>query len=63
MITVITCASTDQSITLMGEPIADSGEGKVWRTNYNPANFMQGCSLWGGSISKVTISGFRSCKS
>ncbi|MEH2282559.1 MAG: hypothetical protein V7K90_14730 [Nostoc sp.] len=33
--TVFTCASTGQSITLLGEPIADSGEGKVWRTNQN----------------------------
>ncbi|WP_375472659.1 helix-hairpin-helix domain-containing protein, partial [uncultured Nostoc sp.] len=33
--TVLTCASTGQSITLLGEPIADSGEGKVWRTNRN----------------------------
>ncbi|MBD6618426.1 PDZ domain-containing protein [Komarekiella sp. 'clone 1'] len=33
--TVLTCASTGKSITLLGEPIANSGEGKVWRTNYN----------------------------
>ncbi|MEH1806460.1 helix-hairpin-helix domain-containing protein [Nostoc sp.] len=33
--TVLTCTSTRQSITLLGEPIADSGEGKVWRTNHN----------------------------
>ncbi|MCF2150180.1 hypothetical protein IQ276_027860 [Desmonostoc muscorum LEGE 12446] len=33
--TVLTCASTGQSITLLGEPIANSGEGKVWRTNRN----------------------------
>ncbi|MEH2400422.1 helix-hairpin-helix domain-containing protein [Nostoc sp.] len=33
--TVHTCASTGQSITLLGEPIADSGEGKVLRTNGN----------------------------
>ena len=33
--TVLTCASTGQSITLLGEPIADSGEGKVLRTNRN----------------------------
>ncbi|MEH2123115.1 helix-hairpin-helix domain-containing protein [Nostoc sp.] len=33
--TVLTCASTGKSITLLGEPIADSGEGKVWRTNHN----------------------------
>ncbi|MEH2064197.1 MAG: hypothetical protein V7K50_18350 [Nostoc sp.] len=33
--TVFTCASTGQSITLLGERIADSGEGKVWRTNRN----------------------------
>ncbi|MEH2316388.1 protein kinase domain-containing protein [Nostoc sp.] len=32
---VLTCASTGKSITLLGEPIADSGEGKVWRTNQN----------------------------
>ncbi|MEH2455350.1 protein kinase domain-containing protein [Nostoc sp.] len=33
--TVLTCASTGQSITLLGEPIANSGEGKVWQTNHN----------------------------
>ncbi|MFS0519647.1 PDZ domain-containing protein [Nostoc sp. UIC 10607] len=33
--TVLTCSSTGKSITLLGEPIADSGEGKVWRTNHN----------------------------
>lgn len=33
--TVITCASTRKSITLLDEPIANSGEGKVWRTNQN----------------------------
>ncbi|MHC5860158.1 protein kinase domain-containing protein [Nostoc sp.] len=33
--TVLTCASTGQSITLLGERIADSGEAKVWRTNRN----------------------------
>jgi DNA-binding helix-hairpin-helix protein with protein kinase domain len=33
--TVFTCASTGQSITLLGERIADSGEAKVWRTNCN----------------------------
>ncbi|MDZ8262564.1 tetratricopeptide repeat protein [Nostoc sp. ChiQUE01b] len=33
--TVLTCASTGQSITLLGEPLANSGEGKVWRTNRN----------------------------
>jgi len=33
--TVLTCANTGKSITLLGEPIADSGEGKVWRTNQN----------------------------
>ncbi|MEH2413053.1 tetratricopeptide repeat protein, partial [Nostoc sp.] len=33
--TVLTCASTGKSITLLGEPIANSGEGKVWRTNHN----------------------------
>ncbi|MEH2241530.1 protein kinase domain-containing protein [Nostoc sp.] len=33
--TVLTCASTGQSITLLGELIADSGEGQVWRTNRN----------------------------
>ncbi|MEH2237535.1 helix-hairpin-helix domain-containing protein [Nostoc sp.] len=32
---VLTCASTGKSITLLGEPIANSGEGKVWRTNHN----------------------------
>jgi WD40 repeat protein len=30
--TVLTCAITGKSITLLGEPI-DSGEAKVWRTN------------------------------
>ena len=33
--TVLSCASTGQSITLLGEAIADNGEGKVWRTNRN----------------------------
>ncbi|AFZ28069.1 hypothetical protein Cylst_6098 [Cylindrospermum stagnale PCC 7417] len=33
--TVLTCASTGKSITLLGEPIANSGEAKVWRTNEN----------------------------
>ena len=33
--TVITCASTGKSITLLGEEIANSGEAKVWRTNQN----------------------------
>lgn len=33
--TVLTCASTGQSIALLGEPIAKSGEGQVWRTNHN----------------------------
>ncbi|MEH2046386.1 helix-hairpin-helix domain-containing protein [Nostoc sp.] len=33
--TVLTCTSTGQSITLLGEAIADSGEGKIWRTNRN----------------------------
>ncbi|MBG1271858.1 hypothetical protein F8S12_38550 [Nostoc sp. WHI] len=33
--TVLTCASTGKSITLLGEPIANSGEGKVWQTNHN----------------------------
>ncbi|MEH2313869.1 MAG: hypothetical protein V7K35_21285 [Nostoc sp.] len=33
--TVLTCASTGKSITLLGEPIANSGEGKVLRTNHN----------------------------
>ncbi|MDZ8241553.1 MAG: hypothetical protein RMZ69_31115 [Nostoc sp. ChiQUE01a] len=33
--TVLTCASTGQSITLLGEPIANTGEGKVWKTNRN----------------------------
>ncbi|WP_049790955.1 hypothetical protein [Trichormus azollae] len=32
--TVLTCAITGKSITLVGEPI-DSGEVKVWRTNLN----------------------------
>lgn len=32
--TVLTCAITGKSITLVGEPI-DSGEAKVWRTNLN----------------------------
>ncbi|MGM3307924.1 protein kinase domain-containing protein [Anabaena sp. WFMT] len=32
--TVLTCASTGKSITLLGESI-DSGEAKVWRTNLN----------------------------
>ncbi|MFN6539781.1 MAG: GUN4 domain-containing protein [Nostoc sp. EkiNYC01] len=32
--TVLTCASTDQSITLLGEP-KTSGEAKVWKTNRN----------------------------
>ncbi|MEH2437976.1 MAG: hypothetical protein V7K25_27755, partial [Nostoc sp.] len=32
---VLTCASTGKSITLLGEPIADSGEGQVLRTNHN----------------------------
>ena len=31
--TVLTCASTGKSITLLGEEIANSGEAKVWRTN------------------------------
>ncbi|WP_414544056.1 tetratricopeptide repeat protein [Nostoc sp. CCY0012] len=33
--TILTCANTGKSITLLGEPIADSGEGKIWRTNSN----------------------------
>ena len=33
--TVLTCASTGKSITLLGEEIANSGEAKVWRTNQN----------------------------
>ena len=33
--TVLTCASTGKSITLLGEPIANSGKGKVLRTNHN----------------------------
>ncbi|MBD2137363.1 hypothetical protein H6F32_07130 [Anabaena sp. FACHB-1237] len=33
--TVLTCASTGKSITLVGEEIANSGEAKVWRTNQN----------------------------
>ncbi|MEH2338157.1 tetratricopeptide repeat protein [Nostoc sp.] len=32
--TVLTCASTGKSITLLGEPKI-SGEGEVWRTNHN----------------------------
>lgn len=32
--TVLTCASTGQSITLLGEP-QSSGEAKVWQTNRN----------------------------
>jgi hypothetical protein len=32
--TVLTCASTGQSITLLGEPKI-SGEAKVWQTNRN----------------------------
>ncbi|MBG1262741.1 PDZ domain-containing protein [Nostoc commune] len=32
--TVFTCASTDQSVTLLGEPKI-SGEAKVWQTNHN----------------------------
>ncbi|KHG39122.1 WD-40 repeat-containing serine/threonine protein kinase, partial [Aphanizomenon flos-aquae 2012/KM1/D3] len=33
--TVLTCASTGKSITLLGKEIANSGEAKVWRTNQN----------------------------
>lgn len=33
--TILTCANTGKSITLLGEPIANSGEGKIWRTNNN----------------------------
>ncbi|AHJ28741.1 serine/threonine protein kinase [Nodularia spumigena CS-584] len=33
--TLLICGSTSQSIALLGEPLADSGEGKVWRTNQN----------------------------
>ncbi|MDB9444228.1 hypothetical protein PN497_23160 [Sphaerospermopsis kisseleviana CS-549] len=33
--TVLICASTGKSITLLGEEIANSGEAKVWRTNQN----------------------------
>ncbi|MFM7364044.1 MAG: protein kinase domain-containing protein [Cuspidothrix sp.] len=33
--TVLTCASTGKSITLLGQEIANSGEAKVWRTNEN----------------------------
>ncbi|MDB9376380.1 helix-hairpin-helix domain-containing protein, partial [Nodularia sphaerocarpa] len=33
--TRLICGSTGKSITLVGEPLADSGEGKVWRTNEN----------------------------
>ena len=32
--TVLTCTSTGQSITLLGQPKI-SGEAKVWRTNHN----------------------------
>ncbi|BAY25032.1 serine/threonine protein kinase with WD-40 repeats [Calothrix sp. NIES-2100] len=32
--TFLICGSTSESIALLGEPIADSGEGKVWRTNH-----------------------------
>ena len=32
--TILICGSTSESITLLGEPIANSGEGKVWRTNH-----------------------------
>ncbi|MEH2393971.1 MAG: hypothetical protein V7K21_20660, partial [Nostoc sp.] len=32
--TVLTCASTGKSITLLGEP-KSSGEAKVWQTNRN----------------------------
>ncbi|MBS9385956.1 MAG: TonB family protein [Dolichospermum sp. BR01] len=31
--TVLTCAITGKSITLLGEEIANSGEAKIWRTN------------------------------
>jgi WD40 repeat protein len=33
--TRLICGSTSESITLVGEPLADSGEGTVWRTNRN----------------------------
>ncbi|MEH2466227.1 hypothetical protein [Nostoc sp.] len=33
--TVLTCANTGKSITLLGEPIVNSGKGKVLRTNHN----------------------------
>ncbi|MEH2425484.1 MAG: hypothetical protein V7K48_32690 [Nostoc sp.] len=33
--TLLICGSTSEPITLLGEPIANSGEGKVWRTNHN----------------------------
>ncbi|MFM6679559.1 MAG: protein kinase domain-containing protein [Dolichospermum sp.] len=33
--TVLTCAITGKSITLLGQEIANSGEAKVWRTNEN----------------------------
>ncbi|MFM6253368.1 MAG: hypothetical protein ACKPEQ_30210 [Dolichospermum sp.] len=33
--TVLTCAITGKSITLLGKEIANSGEAKVWRTNEN----------------------------
>jgi DNA-binding helix-hairpin-helix protein with protein kinase domain len=33
--TVLICAITGKSITLLGEEIANSGEAKIWRTNQN----------------------------
>jgi DNA-binding helix-hairpin-helix protein with protein kinase domain len=32
--TILICGSTSESITLLGEPIASGGEGKIWRTNH-----------------------------
>ncbi|MFM6407150.1 MAG: hypothetical protein ACKPGT_21735, partial [Microcystis sp.] len=33
--TVLTCAITGKSITLLGKEIANSGEAKIWRTDEN----------------------------
>ncbi|AFY51050.1 hypothetical protein Nos7524_5331 [Nostoc sp. PCC 7524] len=32
--TLLICGNTSESITLLGEPIAKSGEGTIWRTNH-----------------------------
>ncbi|WP_427160529.1 helix-hairpin-helix domain-containing protein [Aliinostoc sp. HNIBRCY26] len=32
--TLLICGSTSESINLLGEPIAKSGEGTIWRTNH-----------------------------